>query len=76
VLEHPQVIERELVKTFETVPGVDLPVRVVRCGFRLASGDPQPGSAPPALGADTEALLAELGFSKQDVEELAREGAA
>jgi CoA:oxalate CoA-transferase len=76
VLEHPQVIERELVKTFETVPGVDRPVRVVRCGFRLASGDPHPRSAPPALGADTEALLAELGFSKQDVEELAREGAA
>jgi CoA:oxalate CoA-transferase len=76
VLEHPQVIERELIKTFEAVPGVDRPVRVVRCGFRLASGDPQPRSAPPTLGADTEALLAELGFSKQDVEELAREGAA
>src|SRR5205807_10267987 len=69
VLEHPQVLERGLVKTFEAVPGVDRPVRVVRCGFRLASGDPQPRPAPPALGADTEARLAELGFSKQDVEE-------
>jgi CoA:oxalate CoA-transferase len=76
VLEHPQVIERELIKTFETVPGVGRPVRVVRCGFRLASGDPQPRSAPPPLGADTEALLTELGFSKHDVEALAREGAA
>jgi crotonobetainyl-CoA:carnitine CoA-transferase CaiB-like acyl-CoA transferase len=76
VLEHPQVIERELIKTFETVPGVDRPVRVVRCGFRLASGDPQPRSAPPALGADTETLLTELGFSKHEVEELAREGVA
>jgi crotonobetainyl-CoA:carnitine CoA-transferase CaiB-like acyl-CoA transferase len=27
------------------------------------------------LGADTEDLLVELGFSKRDVEELAREGA-
>jgi CoA:oxalate CoA-transferase len=76
VLEHPQVIERELVKTFDQVPGVDRPVRVVRSGFRLASGDPQPHSPPPALGADNEALLAELGFSRDDADELAREGAA
>jgi formyl-CoA transferase len=76
VLEHPQVIERELVKTFDRVPGVDRPVRVVRSGFRLASGDPQPRSAPPALGADNAALLTELGFSGDDVDALAREGAA
>jgi crotonobetainyl-CoA:carnitine CoA-transferase CaiB-like acyl-CoA transferase len=74
VLEHPQVTERRLVKTFDAVPDVDRPVRVVRCGFRLASGDPQPSSAPPALGADTAALLAELGFSEREAEELAREG--
>jgi CoA:oxalate CoA-transferase len=75
VLQHPQVVERKLVKTFDGVPDVDRPVRVVRCGFRLASGDPQPRTAPPALGADTDALLAELGFSQQEVAELAREGA-
>jgi CoA:oxalate CoA-transferase len=76
VLEHPQVIERELVKTFDRVPGVDGPVRVVRSGFRLASGDPQPHSPPPVLGADNTALLAELGFSSDDADALAREGAA
>jgi CoA:oxalate CoA-transferase len=76
VLEHPQVIERALVKTFDRVPGVDRPVRVVRSGFRLASGDPQPHSPPPALGADNAALLAELGFSSDDADALAREGAA
>jgi CoA:oxalate CoA-transferase len=76
VLEHAQVIERELIKTFDQVPGVDRPVRVVRSGFRLASGDPQPHSPPPALGADNAALLAELGFSRDDADALAREGAA
>jgi crotonobetainyl-CoA:carnitine CoA-transferase CaiB-like acyl-CoA transferase len=30
---------------------------------------------PPALGADTEALLAEIGLSPHDVDELKREGA-
>src|SRR6266542_694013 len=75
VLEHPQVLERGLLKTFESVPNIDRPVRVVRSGFRLASADPQPASPPPALGADTGDLLAELGFSKPDIDALAREGA-
>jgi crotonobetainyl-CoA:carnitine CoA-transferase CaiB-like acyl-CoA transferase len=75
VLEHPQIVERGLLKTFESVPEVDRPVRVVRSGFRLASGDPAPASPPPVLGADPENLLAELGFSQRDVDELAREGA-
>jgi CoA:oxalate CoA-transferase len=75
VLEHPQIKERRLLRRFESVPGVGRPVSVVRSGFRLRSGDPEPGSPPPALGADTSDLLAELGYSKRDVDELAREGA-
>src|SRR6476659_578313 len=38
VLEHPQIVERALLSTFESVPEVNGPVRVVRSGFRLASG--------------------------------------
>jgi CoA:oxalate CoA-transferase len=75
VLEHPQVLERGLLKTFACVPGVDRPVRVVRSGFRLASGDPEPASPPPALGGDTCDLLGELGFAKREIDELAREDA-
>ena len=48
VLEHPQVTERELVKTFAGAPGVEKPVAVVRSGFRLKSGDPAPATAPPS----------------------------
>jgi crotonobetainyl-CoA:carnitine CoA-transferase CaiB-like acyl-CoA transferase len=48
---------------------------VVRSGFRLASGDPEPTSPPPALGADTDGLLTELGFSRDEIDALAREGA-
>jgi CoA:oxalate CoA-transferase len=75
VLEHPQVIARGLLKTFDSVPGVDRSVRVVRSGFRLASGDPQPASPPPVLGADSDGILGELGFCKREIDELAREGA-
>jgi CoA:oxalate CoA-transferase len=75
VLEHPQITERGLLKTFAAVPDVDRSVSVVRSGFRLASGDPAPASPPPALGADTDDLLAELGYSKREADELAQEGA-
>jgi crotonobetainyl-CoA:carnitine CoA-transferase CaiB-like acyl-CoA transferase len=75
VLEHPQVLERGLLHTFDEVPGVDRPVRVARAGFRLGSGDPAPASAPPALGADTHALLAELGYTETEIKELARQSA-
>ena len=62
VLAQPQVRERGVVKRFTDVPGVDGEVQVVRAGFRLESGDPAPATPPPTLGADTDAVLDELGY--------------
>ena len=55
---------------------VDLTVSVVRSGFRLASGDPAPAFAPRPLGADSDDILAELGYAAADIAALRREGAA
>jgi crotonobetainyl-CoA:carnitine CoA-transferase CaiB-like acyl-CoA transferase len=73
VLEHPQIVERELLRTFAEPPGVGRPVQVVRAGFRLASGDPGPATPPPQLGADNNDILAELGYSRSEIDDLARE---
>jgi crotonobetainyl-CoA:carnitine CoA-transferase CaiB-like acyl-CoA transferase len=75
VLEHPQIDQRGLIKRFPGAPVVDREVAVVRAGFRLAHGDPEPASPPPALGADTERILADLGYTPEEIETLRRERA-
>ncbi len=75
ILSHPQVEARGLIKRFEESPGVDRPVVVVRSGFRLASGDPHATFPPPVLGADTDSILAELGFSTSEIGSLKGEKA-
>src|SRR5262249_54206909 len=70
VLGHPQIVERELLRVFEKPPGVGRPIEVVRAGFRLGSGDPGPSMPPPQLGADTNDVLAELGYSRSEIDEL------
>jgi crotonobetainyl-CoA:carnitine CoA-transferase CaiB-like acyl-CoA transferase len=47
----------------------------VRSGFRLASGDPQPATPPPVLGADTEQILEELGYDQEAIRMLKQNGA-
>lgn len=75
VLAHPQVQERGLVRHFEAAPGVGRDIDVVRAGFRLASGDPAPATPPPELGADTRDVLASLGYSAAEIDQLGAEGA-
>jgi CoA:oxalate CoA-transferase len=74
VLEHPQLAERGLIKHFQAA-GIERDIAVVRAGFRLASGDPEPVSPPPLLGADNETILQELGYDRASIAKLKAEGA-
>ncbi|MBX9757509.1 MAG: CoA transferase [Beijerinckiaceae bacterium] len=74
-LDHPHIRERALVRTFDDVPGVGKPVQVVRAGFKLGSGDPEPTTPPPGLGQHSAEILASLGYSDADVARLAAAGA-
>ena len=73
VLAHPHLASREFVREL-SVPGEAQPQRVTRAGFRLSDGDAAPNAPAPALGADTERLLAGLGFDAAAIDQLRADG--
>jgi crotonobetainyl-CoA:carnitine CoA-transferase CaiB-like acyl-CoA transferase len=67
-----QLTRRSLLHRFEAVPEVDRPVTVPVAAFRFAEGGPRVDTPPRPLGADTDAVLGELGFTQDEIESLRR----
>lgn len=75
VLAVPQIADRGLVETFEKVPGVGRDVSIVVPGVKIDGEAPRVAAPPPELGAQTDEILTELGYSSGEIENLKDSGA-
>jgi crotonobetainyl-CoA:carnitine CoA-transferase CaiB-like acyl-CoA transferase len=67
-LADPQLESRGVLHRFpEGAPGVPHGFGVPVAAFTLAHGGPRVDSPPPVMGADTEAVLGELGYSAAEI---------
>jgi crotonobetainyl-CoA:carnitine CoA-transferase CaiB-like acyl-CoA transferase len=69
-----QVAHRNLLHTFDEVPEVEGAVTVPVAAYSFEHGGPRVDSAPRPLGADTDAVLAELGYDDGAIRELRASG--
>ena len=74
-LDHPQVATRVMVGTFENAPGVGRDIRLVRTGFKVNGETPRVYTPPPALGQHADEILADLGYSAEEIDALREEKA-
>src|SRR5436305_5694372 len=63
----PHFEDRRVFHHFEQVPGVDGPVGVPLAAFKFAHGGPSIETPPREMGADTEAVLGDLGYSVAEI---------
>ncbi len=59
IIDHPQVVARDVMQTVGTPYG---PIRLMGSGFQMAHGGGKLDALAPAVGADTDAVLAEIGY--------------
>lgn len=71
IIDHPQVVAREVLQTVETAYGK---LRFMGSGFRMAHGGGRLDRAAPALGADNDAVLAQAGFGPAEIAALRAAG--
>lgn len=74
-LADPQIPTRALLHRHAPAPGLDRPLTVPVAAFRLREGGPSVETAPRQVGADTDAVLQEIGYGAEEIVELRAAGA-
>ncbi|MDB2407236.1 CoA transferase [Jannaschia sp.] len=72
-LDLPQLVARDQIADFTLEGG--RAIRVFRTGLQVDGASPRVETPPPELGADTEAVLAEAGYSEAEIAALRAAGA-
>jgi alpha-methylacyl-CoA racemase len=81
VLDLDEALDSELVAAREMVveleqPGAERPVKLLGAPFKLSRTPAEPTRAPgPGLGENTDEVLAEVGYSEQEIASLREAGA-
>jgi len=73
IVAHPQLEHRDVLQTIDSRFG---PLTLVGPGFTLAHGGGRVDLEPPAPGADNDGVLAEAGFSPEEISAFKSSGAA
>jgi crotonobetainyl-CoA:carnitine CoA-transferase CaiB-like acyl-CoA transferase len=63
----PHFATRRVWHEFDSVPGIEGPLGVPLAAFKFAHGGPSIEHPPHEMGADTDAVLVELGYNKADI---------
>jgi crotonobetainyl-CoA:carnitine CoA-transferase CaiB-like acyl-CoA transferase len=63
----PHLASRGVLHRHTGAPGVDGPFTVPLAAFKFAHGGPSIDTPPPAMGADTDSVLGDLGYSGAEI---------
>ena len=74
VLDHPQITERGLIANLDNIPDVKGNIEILKTAAKFNGRHLDVENNPPALGADNERVYSNIGLTKEEINNLKKEG--
>jgi len=74
VLDHPQITERGLIANLDNIPDVKGNIEILKTAAIFNGRHLDVENNPPALGADNERVYSNIGLTKEEINNLKKEG--